>query len=188
MPAIEPCLAVRDMGPVSTPSILRTAGGGVAVRSFLVSVGLAGLAFFSPSRAAMTSRRSSSSAASKLMMGGCGARARLGEVLPAMMVGRLGQEAWCGKGRQELIHACHAMSGQYVSIRSYLFVNASRIKTAPFSRARVDGCHATAISWPADPAAVDWRGSVPSQAVSWPLWMFQDESDKTGIAMDQVPG
>jgi hypothetical protein len=36
-------------------------------------------------------------------MGGCGARARFGELLPAMMVGGLGQEVWCGKGRHELI-------------------------------------------------------------------------------------
>lgn len=88
IPAIEPCLAIRDMGPVSTPSMLRNAGGGVAVRPFLVRVGLPGLAFFSPSKAAMTSRRSSSSAASRLMMGGCGARARFGELLPAMVDGR----------------------------------------------------------------------------------------------------
>ena len=93
MPAIEPCLAPRDKGPESTPSILRTAGGGVAARAFLVKVGLTDLLFFSPSKAAMTSRRSSSSAASRLMMGVCGGRARFGELLPAIMgVFGLGQE------------------------------------------------------------------------------------------------
>ena len=87
MPAIEPCLAPRDKGPESTPSILRTAGGGVAARAFLVKVGLTDLLFFSPSKAAMTSRRSSSSAASRLMIGVCGGRARFGELLPAIMGG-----------------------------------------------------------------------------------------------------
>lgn len=85
MPAIDPCLAPRDNGPLSTPSIDRTAGGGVAVRLFLVAVGLSGLPFFSPSNAAMTSSRSSSSADSRLMTGVSGARARFGELLLAMM-------------------------------------------------------------------------------------------------------
>lgn len=105
MPAIEPCLAVRDIGPVSTPSMLRTPAGGVAVRSFRVKVGLDGLDFFSPSRAAMTSRRSSSRAASKLMIGVCGDCARLGEPLPAMMIGGLDQEVRRGKGRYEEVTA-----------------------------------------------------------------------------------
>jgi hypothetical protein len=84
MPAIEPCLAARDPGGGSTPSMDRT-GGGVVVLLFLVATGLVVLAFFSASSIAITSRRSSSSAASKLMMGVLGARARVGELLLAMV-------------------------------------------------------------------------------------------------------
>jgi hypothetical protein len=86
MPAIEPCLVARDPGSGFTPSMDRT-GGGVAVLLSLVADGLVGLAFLSASSKAMTSRRSSSRAASKLMMGVCGARARVGELPPAMVAG-----------------------------------------------------------------------------------------------------
>lgn len=86
IPAIEPCLVARDESNGSTPSIDRT-GGGVAVLLFLVADGLSGLVFFSPSSAAITSRRSASRAASKLMIGVCGARARVGELFPAMTAG-----------------------------------------------------------------------------------------------------
>lgn len=59
MPAIDPCLGMR---PWSTSSILRMGGGGVLVRDDLG----AGLAVRLPSRAAITSSRSSSRAASRL--------------------------------------------------------------------------------------------------------------------------
>ena len=106
MPAIDPCLAPRDNGLKSTPSMDRTAGGGVAVRLFLVAVGLSCLALFSPSNAAMTSRRSSSRAASRLMMGVFRDRARFGELFPAMMESRDDQKVRSCGGRNGNGHAC----------------------------------------------------------------------------------
>lgn len=73
MPAIEPCLGV---GGKSTSSKLRIGGGGVAV---LVCLAVVGLTVRLPSSAAITSRRSSSRAASRLCGGGRGAGARVRE-------------------------------------------------------------------------------------------------------------